>query len=105
MGGLRGLRRGLLVGLAATLLAACGGTAGGQSAGGTPTLNWYIFHDVSGSFPADAAACSAASNGEYNIRIQELPAAADGQRQQLRLWFDPSKLHLFNPDNGAHLTL
>jgi hypothetical protein len=24
---------------------------------------------------------------------------------RLRLWFDPSKLHLFNPDNGAHLTL
>jgi multiple sugar transport system substrate-binding protein len=83
MGGLRGLRRGLLVGLAATLLAACGGTASGQSAGGTPTLNWYIFHDVSGSFPADAAACSAASGGEYNIQIRELPAAADGQREQL----------------------
>jgi multiple sugar transport system ATP-binding protein len=25
--------------------------------------------------------------------------------QQLRLWFDPGKLHLFNPGNGAHLTL
>jgi multiple sugar transport system substrate-binding protein len=83
MGGLRGLRRGLLVGLAATLLAACGGAASGQSAGGTPTLNWYIFHDVSGSFPADAAACSAASNGEYKIQIRELPSAADGQREQL----------------------
>jgi hypothetical protein len=61
MGGLRAWRRGLLVGLAATLLAACGGAASGQTAGGTPTLNWYI-HDVSGSFPAEAAACSAASN-------------------------------------------
>ena len=48
-----------------------------------PTLNWYIFHDVSGSFPADAAACSAASGGEYTIQIRELPAAADGQREQL----------------------
>ena len=57
MGGFRGWRRGLMVALAAVLLAACGGTARGQSAGGTPTLNWYIFHDVSGSFPADAAAC------------------------------------------------
>jgi multiple sugar transport system substrate-binding protein len=83
MGGLRAWRRGLLVGLAATLLAACGGAASGQTAGGTPTLNWYIFHDVSGSFPADAAACSAASGGEYNIQIRELPAAADGQREQL----------------------
>jgi multiple sugar transport system substrate-binding protein len=38
---------------------------------------------VSNSFPADAAACSAASNGEYNIQIRELPSSADGQREQL----------------------
>jgi len=82
MGGGQGWRRGLLVALAAALLAGCAATSGG-SAGGTPTLNWYIFHDVSGSFPADAAACSAASGGEYNIQIRELPAAADGQREQL----------------------
>jgi multiple sugar transport system ATP-binding protein len=25
--------------------------------------------------------------------------------QRLELWFDPGKLHLFNPGNGAHLTL
>jgi multiple sugar transport system substrate-binding protein len=81
--GLRAWRRGLLLVLAGTLLAACGGTASGQGAGGTPTLNWYIFHDVSGSFPADAAACSAASGGRYNIQIRELPSSADGQREQL----------------------
>jgi multiple sugar transport system substrate-binding protein len=83
MGGLRRWRRGLTAALAGVLLAACGGITSGQSAGGTPTLNWYIFHDVSGSFPADAAACSAASGGEYTIQIRELPAAADGQREQL----------------------
>jgi multiple sugar transport system substrate-binding protein len=83
MGGFRGWRRGLMVALAAVLLAACGGTASGQSAGGTPTLNWYIFNDVSGNFPADATACSAASAGEYKIQIRELPSAADGQRSQL----------------------
>ena len=38
---------------------------------------------MSNSFPADAAACSAASNGEYNIQIRELPSSADGQREQL----------------------
>jgi multiple sugar transport system substrate-binding protein len=83
MSGLRGWRRGLLVALAAVLLAACGGNSGASSGGGTPTLNWYIFHEPSGSFQAAAADCSAASGGEYNIQIRELPAAADGQREQL----------------------
>jgi multiple sugar transport system substrate-binding protein len=80
--GVRAWRRGLLVALAASLLAACGGTSGG-SAGGTPTLNWYIFNEPSGSYQAAAADCSAASGGEYNIQIQELPSGADGQREQL----------------------
>jgi multiple sugar transport system substrate-binding protein len=63
-------------------LGACdGGTT--RSTGGTPTLNWYIFHDPSGSLPAAAKDCSAASGGAYRIRIQELPTSADGQRQQL----------------------
>jgi multiple sugar transport system substrate-binding protein len=79
---LRPWRQGLLVALAAALLAGCGGaTAGGG--GGTPTLNWYIFHEPSGSFAAAAANCTAASGGEYRIQIRELPAAADGQREQL----------------------
>jgi multiple sugar transport system substrate-binding protein len=84
-GRLRAWRRGLVVGLAAALLAACGGgtTGGGGGAGGTPTLNWYIFPEYSGSFAAAAKDCSAASNGEYNIAIQQLPTAADGQREQL----------------------
>jgi ABC-type sugar transport system ATPase subunit len=33
------------------------------------------------------------------------PASRAREGQALRLWFDPGKLHLFNPDNGAHLTL
>jgi multiple sugar transport system substrate-binding protein len=80
---LRAWRRGLLVGLAATLLAACGGGTAGGGAGGTPTLNWYTFPEPSGSFAAAAKACSAASGGEYNIAIRELPTGADGQREQL----------------------
>jgi multiple sugar transport system substrate-binding protein len=80
---LRAWRRGLLVGLAAALLAACGGGTAGGGAGGTPTLNWYIFPEPSGSFAAAAKECSAASRGEYNIAIQQLPTAADGQREQL----------------------
>ena len=54
-----------------------------QEHGGTPILNWYVFHDPSGSFPAAAKDCSAAAGGAYGIRIQELPTSADGQRQQL----------------------
>jgi multiple sugar transport system ATP-binding protein len=33
------------------------------------------------------------------------PASRAREGRQLQLWFDPGKLHLFNPDNGAHLTL
>jgi multiple sugar transport system substrate-binding protein len=82
MSGIGGWRRGLVVVAAASLLAACGG-GGGGGGGGPATLNWYIFHEPSGSFQAAAADCSAASGGAYSIKIQELPAAADGQRQQL----------------------
>jgi multiple sugar transport system substrate-binding protein len=83
-GGLRGRwwGRGLVVALAAMLLGACG-AAGAESTGGVPTLNWYIFPEHSGSFAAAAKECSAASGGEYNIAIQQLPTAADGQREQL----------------------
>jgi multiple sugar transport system substrate-binding protein len=77
---LRNWRRGLAVAAAATMLAACG-AAGAESTGGTPTLNWYIFPEPSGSFAAAARDCSAASGGEYNIAIQTLPTAADGQRE------------------------
>jgi multiple sugar transport system substrate-binding protein len=80
--GVRAWRRGLLVALAASLLAACGGTSN-QSAGGTPTLNWYIFNEPSGSYVAAAKNCSAASGGEYTIQIQQLPTGADDQREQL----------------------
>jgi trehalose/maltose transport system substrate-binding protein len=51
--------------------------------GGTPTLNWYIYNEPSGSYAAAAKDCSAASGGGYDIQIQELPSAADGQREQL----------------------
>src|SRR6266508_313078 len=68
---------------AAWLLAACGGGTGSGGSNGTPTLNWYIFHEPSGSFQAAAADCSKASGGAYDIKVQELPAAADAQREQL----------------------
>jgi multiple sugar transport system substrate-binding protein len=57
--------------------------AGGGGRSGPPTLNWYIFHEPSGSYQAAAADCSAASHGAHNIKIQDLSAAPDAQRQQL----------------------
>jgi multiple sugar transport system substrate-binding protein len=63
------------------MASACGGT--GSQQGGTPTLNWYIFPEPSGSFAKAAADCSKASNGEYRIAIADLPTSADGQRQQM----------------------
>jgi multiple sugar transport system substrate-binding protein len=69
--------------LATVLLAACSSGGTTETTGGTPTLNWYVFHEPSGSFANAAKDCSAASGGAYNIKIQELPTSADGQRQQL----------------------
>jgi multiple sugar transport system substrate-binding protein len=99
-GGLRRPRAWLVTALAAAwLLAACGGTAT-TSSSGKPVLNWYIFHEPSGSFAAAAADCSKASHGAYEIKIQELPTAADAQRQQLvrRLAAKDSSLDILGLD-------
>jgi trehalose/maltose transport system substrate-binding protein len=72
----------LLAASFALVAAAC---SSGSSGGSTPTLNWYIFHEPSGSFAAAAADCTKSSNGEYRIQIRDLPAAADAQRQQMAL--------------------
>jgi multiple sugar transport system substrate-binding protein len=80
MRGIGGWRRGLVVAAVASLLAACGN---GGSEGGRATLNWYIFKEPSGSFEAAASSCSAASGGAYDIKLQDLPADADAQREQL----------------------
>jgi multiple sugar transport system substrate-binding protein len=64
-------------------VAAGGLRRGGGGESGPATLNWYIFHEPSGSFQAAAADCSKASGGAWTIKLQELPAAADAQREQL----------------------
>jgi len=58
------------------LLAACGGDSGG----GTPTLNWYINNAAQAPL---GEKCAKASDGRYNIAISLLPNAASGQREQL----------------------
>jgi multiple sugar transport system substrate-binding protein len=69
-----------LSGLAVGTLAACGG---GSSASGPPTLNWYINPNSSGSLQKIADHCTQEANGQYKIRINVLPATADGQREQI----------------------
>ena len=64
--------------LATALLVGCG-----SSGSGAVTVNWYVFPEPSGSFAAAAAACSKASGGEYNIKINFLSTASDQQRVQL----------------------
>jgi multiple sugar transport system substrate-binding protein len=66
--------------LAATGLAACG-TAGAST--GPVTLNFYFYPDSSPATMDGVKACSQQSHGKYTISYQELPQAADGQRQQM----------------------
>jgi multiple sugar transport system substrate-binding protein len=89
---------GVVVGALALALAAGCGSGGGS--GGIVTLNWYIFPEFSGAFVKSAASCSQASHGAYNIKIQTLPNAADGQRQQMvrRLAADDSSLDILGLD-------
>jgi multiple sugar transport system substrate-binding protein len=65
--------------LAGSGLAACS-TA---SASGPVTLNFYLYPDTSGATQDAINNCDAQSHGQYVISYQQLPAASDGQRQQL----------------------
>src|SRR5437016_10884836 len=72
--------RACVAALAATVL--CGGC--GSSGEGRPvTLNWYVFPEPSGSFQGAATACSNASGGKYNIKINFLSTSSDQQRVSL----------------------
>jgi multiple sugar transport system substrate-binding protein len=91
---------GVVMGVMGLLAAAA---ACGQSSGSTKgpiTLNWYIFPEFSGAFVKSAQQCSAHSGGAYTIKIQTLPNAADGQRQQMvrRLAADDSSLDILGLD-------
>ena len=86
----------MLVALAtgATLVA-----CGGGDEGGTPTLNWYTNPDNGGQETL-AEKCTEASDGAYRIEINELPADADSQREQLvrRLAANDSSIDLMSLD-------
>ncbi len=55
----------------------------GSSGKGPVTLNWYVFPEPSGSFAKAASACSKASGGRYDIKINFLSTASDQQRVSL----------------------
>jgi multiple sugar transport system ATP-binding protein len=53
---------------------------------------------------ADAGA-NDAPGGTDQVLARLGPASRAREGQRLQLWFDPGKLHLFNPVTGVHLTL
>ena len=66
--------------LAAGALSACASASAGT---GPVTLNFYFYPDTSNATNQAVANCNAQSGGKYTISYQDLPQAADGQRQQL----------------------
>ena len=75
--------------LATAALIAPGLAACSSGSGGGTTLTWFINPDGGGSSATGggqaqlAAECSAASGGEYTIKVEQLPNDASDQRQQL----------------------
>ncbi|HEX5290759.1 MAG TPA: ABC transporter substrate-binding protein [Streptosporangiaceae bacterium] len=78
-------RRRAWIGVAVAALAASGLAACGTANAGTRpvTLNYYLYPDSSGATQTAIKNCDAQSGGKYTISYQQLPQAADGQRQQL----------------------
>jgi multiple sugar transport system substrate-binding protein len=66
--------------MAATGLAACSSASAGT---GPVTLSYYLYPDNSGATQQAINNCNKQSGGKYTISYQQLPQAADGQRQQL----------------------
>jgi multiple sugar transport system substrate-binding protein len=81
------------------VLAACGST--GEKPGATPTLTWYVGPDRADT-TALARACTAAANGAYEIRIQQLPADVDARHAMLvrRLQAKDSSIDLLSLDSA-----
>jgi multiple sugar transport system substrate-binding protein len=84
-GPMRGSRGRLTAGLASAVLAGSALAACGTSSAGTGpvTLNYYLYPDSSGATQMAINNCQNQSGGKYKISYQQLPQAADGQRQQL----------------------
>jgi len=83
--------------LASALLAACGTSSAST---GPVTLTLYLYPDGSGATQQAIKNCDQQSGGKYTISYQQLPAAADGQRQQMvrRLAAHDSSLDILGLD-------
>ncbi len=89
-----------LLALAAAAAAIALGGCGGDDAGGSSTLTWFIFNEPSASPQTAAEKCAKESGGEYEIEFEFLPADADGQREQLvrRLGAEDDTIDLIGMD-------
>ncbi|MBV8161527.1 MAG: ABC transporter substrate-binding protein [Acidimicrobiia bacterium] len=102
IGGHAGTAAGRAAGLvvAATCVALIATGCSSASGSATPTLHWYIGKQSSPAFTDDAAACTKASGGRYRIKVEDLPADATAQREQLvrRLAARDSSIDLIGMD-------
>ena len=94
-----GRSKGILALAVAAATIAFGG-CGGDEAGGSNTLTWFIFNEPSASPQTAAEKCAKESGGEYEIEFEFLPADADGQREQLvrRLGAEDDTIDLIGMD-------
>ena len=78
-------RRRLAAGVASVVLAGTGLAACSSASAGTGpvALSFYFYPDSSPATQDGVSNCSEQSHGKYTISYQQLPEAADGQRQQL----------------------
>jgi multiple sugar transport system substrate-binding protein len=81
----KGSRLRLVAGVASVVLAGTGLAACSAANAGTGpvTLNFYFYPDTSKATVDGIANCNEQNGGKYTISYQELPQAADGQRQQM----------------------
>src|SRR6266536_3492014 len=84
-GGMRYSRKRMIAGVASAVLAATGLAACSSANAGTGPvkLTYYLYPDTSKATSTAISNCDKASGGKYTISYQQLPQAADGQRQQL----------------------
>ena len=81
----KGSRLRLVAGVASVVLAGTGLAACSAANAGTGpvTLNFYFYPDTSKATVDGIDNCNEQNDGKYMISYQQLPQAADGQRQQM----------------------